>query len=462
MPVLTIQTIVLSTIIAGCIIGHQSLPDTAFRRRLNRLYRVGDICIKRKSQRKGAVERKIYPHTPAKAVWIYPDRIEAKIRLPDGMDPKMIWDHEFLFKQMFGEYAHLKQETDRLFTFTLYPFDLKQFKYNFEKIRPMLSGMMVPIYAGRTRTGEVFYDMADYPNLLIAGEPGGGKSVALRSILTTFLLEIGHLRLFCADMKRSEFHLFEGIAEEVVYDEDGLLPVLEGLVEEASARGDLLNKHKVAHVKDLPPADQVPVIILAIDEVALLEEKATFKLLKKLAATGRALGIFLILSMQRPDRETLNSYIKNCLTVRMAFRHGDITNSQISLGPGHGEAADIKPSQKGRMALLLEGIEFAQMPLLELEPARILLQPIKDAKVELEKQPKKKRTKAEPEEQDFELKQLGLSQAATQLDEDYDEDEHPIDDIEDDEDELDIPQATDNKVLPFRKKENDDEDAWMR
>ncbi|MNG20857.1 hypothetical protein D3C84_1051530 [compost metagenome] len=131
--------------------------------------------------------------------------------------------------------------------------------------------------------------------------------------------------------------------------------------------------------------------------MALIEEKDSFKLIKKLGAIGRALGIFLILSMQRPDRETLNSYIKNCMTVRMAFRHGDITNSQISLGPGHGEAADIKPSQKGRMALLLEGIQFAQMPFLDLPPARKLLQPIMELKGKEAKQPKKKRSKPTPE-----------------------------------------------------------------
>ncbi|WP_430509323.1 FtsK/SpoIIIE domain-containing protein [Gottfriedia solisilvae] len=44
----------------------------------------------------------------------------------------------------------------------------------------------VPIYIGRNSRGKVIsYDMVEEPHLLIAGETGSGKSVLLRSLLTT-------------------------------------------------------------------------------------------------------------------------------------------------------------------------------------------------------------------------------------------------------------------------------------
>lgn len=373
----------LFTMIAGL----QSLPDTAFRRKLSRLYRVGDICIKQPIKKKGKEtgHRKIFPMTPLRNIQIYPDHLKATIILPDGMEPKMIWDHAFLFKQVFGEYVHLKQNTEKLFTLSVYPQDLDTFEYKEADVMALVQKIRVPVYAGLSRTGHVVYDMVDYPNLLIAGEPGSGKSVALRQIITTWLLHIPDLELYCVDLKRSEFHLFEDIAKQVVYDENGLGKIISKLMKAAKDRGDLLNKNKVSHVDDLPKEKRVPYIIVAIDEVAMLDSDEGKELLKeiaKLIAIGRALGIFFVMSMQRPDAKILDGKIKNCLTVRMAFRHTDITNSQISLGSGHTEAAEIKPNQKGRAALLLENVEYVQVPYLDLEEGRKILDKLKKTKTE--------------------------------------------------------------------------------
>ncbi|MGQ7173789.1 hypothetical protein ACUOCP_53900, partial [Escherichia sp. R-CC3] len=52
----------------------------------------------------------------------------------------------------------------------------------------------------------------------------------------------------------------------------------------------------------LNPDKQKPYILLAIDEVAMLQdEKECMTTIEKISAVGRALGVFLMLSMQRPD-----------------------------------------------------------------------------------------------------------------------------------------------------------------
>lgn len=124
-----------------------------------------------------------------------------------------------------------------------------------------------------------------------------------------------------------------------------MLPMLHYLQKEMQQRGDLLDQHEVSHISDLqkPP----PFIVLCIDEVALLQkEKALMELVEEVSAIGRALGVFLILSMQRPDRKVLDGKLKNNLTVRMGFRCADLINSRIIGTPG-----SEKLKTDGRMLL---------------------------------------------------------------------------------------------------------------
>ena len=50
---------------------------------------------------------------------------------------------------------------------------------------------------------------------------------------------------------------------------------------------------------------------------------------RKISAVGRALGVFLMLSMQRPDAKVLDGKLKLNMTVRMGFRCADSINSNI-------------------------------------------------------------------------------------------------------------------------------------
>ena len=220
--------------------------------------------------------------------------------------------------------------------------------------------------------------MTEHPHLLIAGVTGSGKSVALRSVLTTLILNVpaDRLSLYCADLKMSEFHLFAGIAKEVVVETEDVRRVVTSIRAEMKKRGALLNKAEVAHIDDLAEKERPPYIVLAIDEVALLKkDKKLMDGIEEISAIGRALGVFLILAMQRPDADVLDGKLKNNLTVRMALRFLDELNSRIAIDSG--EAASIKESQPGRMYMRLGGLTEVQTPALELAEAKRLLKPFK-------------------------------------------------------------------------------------
>lgn len=291
--------------------------------------------------------------------------------LPTGLDPSLIKKNFYVFKQIYGEHVEIKGMTK---TFTLYLSRFpKKLLYNFGSYN--LKNHKLPILTGMGRNGKlIIYDMVKYPHLLIAGETGSGKSTQLRSILTTIIkaLPPNKVKLFLCDLKRSEFHLFRNIdhVEDVYFTPKKILPILEYLRLEMQKRGNLLDQHEVAHIDDLP--NIFPYLVLCIDEVSLLQkEKEIMEIVEEISSIGRALGVFLILSMQRPDSKVLDGKLKVNLTVRMGFKTADKINSRIIGTPGSEKIKDV-----GKFLLKIplsdEPIEVLA-PFLPLEQAKHIL-----------------------------------------------------------------------------------------
>jgi DNA segregation ATPase FtsK/SpoIIIE, S-DNA-T family len=126
---------------------------------------------------------------------------------------------------------------------------------------------------------------------------------------------------------------------------------------------------------------------LCIDEVHALEgEKEIFADLHTISAMGRALGIYLIMATQRPDKDVIDGKTKSNLTVRYAFAHADKINSDITLG--RGTKADASKITKAgqfiyRNTKSLNNLEILQSPYLppkdegKFVGAKRLLEPFK-------------------------------------------------------------------------------------
>lgn len=303
--------------------------------------------------------------------------------LPAGMDPKEIKKKEYCFQQVFGKNIEIKGEIKE-FKLTVFTATIpSELKYDYEKYAPSFEGMELPIVAGLDLNGNIIvFDMLKNPHLLIAGETGSGKSTQLRSILTTLIqaLPPDRLELYLCDLKRSEFHIFRQIehVRGLFVTPKEMMPMLQYLQKEMQQRGDLLDQHELSHINDLK--DPPPYIVLCIDEVALLQnEKKLMELVEEISAIGRALGVFLILSMQRPDRKVLDGKLKNNLTVRMGFKCADLLNSRIIGTPG-----SEKLKEQGRMLMKLpifSELKEIQAPYLDLERAKKLLEGYKSPKM---------------------------------------------------------------------------------
>lgn len=346
---------------------------------LQRVFKQGDIGI---SYSYGNNQGMIYPKI-RNIKFDYKNKTAIYyFSLPTGLDPKEIKKKEYCFKQVFGDRIEIEGEVKE-FKLTVRTVSMpKEVAYNYEQYVEQLKKHRLPIVCGISVNNELItYDMVKNPHLLIAGETGSGKSTQLRSVLTTLIrvLPPERLILYLCDLKRSEFHLFRHIEHvrgpfNSVHE---IKPQLKKLQAIMKNRGDLLDAHEVAHIDDLPSPP--PYIVLVIDEVALLQkENDLMSLVEEISAIGRALGVFLILSMQRPDAKVLDGKLKNNLTVRMGFKCADLINSRIIGTPGSEKLKD-----EGRMLMKLpkysELIEI-QAPYLKLTEAQKTLEPYKSIK----------------------------------------------------------------------------------
>ncbi|MEH6848551.1 FtsK/SpoIIIE domain-containing protein [Bacillus pseudomycoides] len=300
--------------------------------------------------------------------------------IPNGLDPDKVEKKMYCFQQILGKNIKINGDIKR-FVLNVYhqEMTLKQYNYDYRKIRPLFTSQKLPIVAGKDEFGNfLVYDMVEHPHILIAGETGSGKSSMLRTILTTLIQskKASQLQLYLGDLKRSEFH-FLGRVEHVkgIYKHKSKLEIaLLSLKLELEKRGDLLDELELSHIDDYNKTlqEKLPYIVLCIDEVALLHgEEDVMDILDDIAAAGRALGMFLILSMQRPDAEVLNGRIKSNLTVRMAFQSADKLNSRIILGQEGAE--ELK--QAGEMIIKLKNTMHIQAPYLDLKEAKKIVKP---------------------------------------------------------------------------------------
>jgi len=300
--------------------------------------------------------------------------------LLNGMDPKDVIKKEYVFKQHFGSNIELDGDHKRFSLIVYLKAIQAKLTYKYNDIAPVITGMRVPIICGKDRNGNwVAFDAKTEPNTLISGEPGSGKSTQLRSVITTLIQykSPGELHLYLGDLKMSEFHLFKGVAhvQSVCIFPKELTVMLTHIYSEMLKRSQLLNDEGVMHVDDLPVDKRVPYIVLAIDEIVMVMDNKDIKsMLVQIDSLGRALGIYNILSLQRPSHDILDTKIRSLLTVRMGFRTTDLANSRIIGTPG---SEKISREFPGRFLLKRDDLTEIQAPYLAEKAAEKILKPYK-------------------------------------------------------------------------------------
>ena len=200
-------------------------------------------------------------------------------------------------------------------------------------------------------------------NLLIGGEPGSGKSVALSTIVAAAALD-PCVSLTLLDGKHVELAAWSLVADEFVgANQDDAVAALERLRQIMDLRYATL---AATRKRKMTPTDLEGLHVLVIDELAFYlrggkkETRENFaELLRDLVSRGRAAGIIVIAATQKPSHEIVPTWIRDLFSFRLAMRCTSSDSSDTILGQGWAaqgfSASTIDPSMRGVGYLLAEG-----------------------------------------------------------------------------------------------------------
>ncbi|NKQ55424.1 cell division protein FtsK [Amycolatopsis sp. K13G38] len=201
-------------------------------------------------------------------------------------------------------------------------------------------------------------------NILLAGEPGAGKSVGLNNIVAHAAL-CPDVSLWLFDGKQVELGLWREVADLFVGpDIERALLALERLQAEMDRRYRELDR---VRRRKIDRHDRVDVIMVVIDELALFsatmgtkdQQEQFVRLLRDLVARGRAAGVIVVAATQRPSADIIPTSLRDLFGYRLAYRCTTDSSSDIILGRGWAvqgyDASNIAPEERGVALLLAEG-----------------------------------------------------------------------------------------------------------
>ena len=192
----------------------------------------------------------------------------------------------------------------------------------------------VAIGLGKDITGRaVIADIAKMPHLLIAGQTGSGKSVAINSLIVSLLYKAtpDEVRLILVDPKQVELSIYNGIPHlllPVVTDPKKAAGALQYVVRQMEKRYSEFSKHRVkdiyryneqAKAAGEPIMPRIVVIVDELNDLMMVCPGEVEDSVLRIAQLARAAGIYLVLATQRPSVNVITGVIKANIPSRMAF-----------------------------------------------------------------------------------------------------------------------------------------------
>jgi hypothetical protein len=239
---------------------------------------------------------------------------------------------------------------------------------------PMERHRFTPFAAGLGGDRKIVHlDLEQYPNALIAGAAGGGKSNLINATLSQMITmnTPDELRLILIDNKGGiELSHFDNIPHLLlppVISIEGVVPALKAAREILQQRLALMQKIGARKITDYNKMvkNPLPRLVIVVDEMATLfgveQTQAIHHELRIISSQGRAVGVHLIVCTQHPSVDILPGWIKTNLTLRIS---GKMPNHNASIIIVDSISAAHLPDIPGRMVFRRGGFEqILQTPL---------------------------------------------------------------------------------------------------
>ena len=213
-----------------------------------------------------------------------------------------------------------------------------------------------PVHLALDETGRDVHVTLAERNMLIGGEPGSGKSVALQLIVAHGALS-PDCALILVDGKRVELGLWRECAHRFIGPSmDDAIDTMGWLQNQIDERTDWLLDHKR---RKITPDMGFPVYLVVVDEVAYFsatvgtptQQKEFAARNRDVVARGRAPGIIGVEATQRPSADIIPTSLRDLFGYRWAFRCSTEASSDTILGHGWADkgysATEIDPQARG-------------------------------------------------------------------------------------------------------------------
>jgi hypothetical protein len=200
-------------------------------------------------------------------------------------------------------------------------------------------------------------------NVLVGGEPGAGKSVALSLVVGAAALD-PTARVWLLDGKLVELAAWAPVAEQLVGPDGGeAIDALRQIQREMDARYRELLARGLRKVRR---DDALPLHLVVVDELAFYltlpdrkQRQELTELLRDLVARGRAAGVIVVAATQKPGADVVPSSLRDLFGFRLALRCNTPQASDTILGHGWAsagaDASTVPGAQRGVGFLLAEG-----------------------------------------------------------------------------------------------------------
>lgn len=195
------------------------------------------------------------------------------------------------------------------------------------------------ILLGVDEDGEsVVRNIKDTRSILVAGSSGSGKSVALGTMIMSLAQSSPKTtNLILIDLKRVEFSLYADLPHlytPPIYDAHEAVEMLKAVLSIIRYRYNLMEQ---LHARKAD-FETLPALVVFIDEYAELATSGVVKkseletIISRIAATGRACNVFLVISTQYPISSIISNAIRVNLPTKLGLRTANTAQSINIIG----------------------------------------------------------------------------------------------------------------------------------
>lgn len=314
-------------------------------------------------------------------------------RLPLGLPSKVLQklnDNVGVFKD--GLNKNVEIEFDGMLHINVYENDLPT-DWNYNELLSELQKGSWSIPIGKTYKGYIYRDFDKIPHTVIGGTTRYGKTVFLKTIMTSLILcNPNDVEFYIIDLKNKlEFGKYEQLKQvaSVAGTPEEAKDMLEQLLTKMAGMMNYFRKNNITNIAESPIKKRIFVII---DEANRLvpenrndKTRLTIKrYLEDIACVMGGLGVRLLFCTQYPVSTTLPRDIKQNSDAKLSFRLQNKYASEVVLGEGNGHAADL-PNIRGR-CIAIHGTELVEMQtpkITDKQMMELLSEHVKDKGVEV-------------------------------------------------------------------------------